>query len=314
MNNLKSTREAYGDTLVSLGQNDQNLVVLDGEVSNSTFTNKFQSIFPDRFLEMYIAEQNMVSVALGLSKLGFSPFVSTFGAFFTRAFDQIRMSQYSNANIKFCGSHAGVHIGQDGSSQMALEDLAIFRSILNSVVLYPSDEMSTIQLVNQMDKHNGISYIRTTREKTAIIYNENEKFEIGGSKILHQSKQDKAVVFAAGITLHEALKAHKSLKNEGISVAVVDLYSIKPLDEKTIGQFAEKTKNVVVVEDHYPAGGLGEAVLSSLAESGIKNQELRFAHLCVKKIPHSGKPEELLRYEKIDSQAIVKTVQDLVRK
>ncbi len=305
-----ATRQAYGDALVELGKRDENVVVLDAEVSNSTFADKFRIAFPKRYFEMFIAEQNMVSVALGLSKVGFKPYVSSFASFLTRAFDQIRMSQYSYANLTFCGSHVGVSIGEDGSSQMGLEDISMFRSVLNSTVLYPSDANSTIQLINCLHEKNGVGYVRTTRAATPILYSPEEakNFKIGGSKILHQSPNDKAVVIAAGITLHEALKAYAALKNEGISIAIVDLYSIKPLDTETVKKLAHLP--MVVVEDHYPAGGIGEAVLSA-----ISNFEFRisnFVHLCVRLIPHSGSPEENLRYAEIDASAIVRAIKNLL--
>ncbi len=305
-----STREAYGDALISLGDLDKRIVVLDAEVSNSTYSDKFKDQFPDRFFEMFIAEQNMVSTALGVSKTGYIPFISTFSAFFTRTFDQIRMSQYSNANLKIVGSHCGVSIGEDGPSQMGLEDIALMRSILSSIVLYPSDATSCFNLTQIMAQTQGICYLRTTRGKMPIIYEDNEKFEIGGSKVLKQSDNDVAVVFAAGITLHEALKAYETLKKDGVEIAVVDLYSIKPIDNKTIIDLAKKAKNVLVVEDHYPSGGLGEAVLTSI--SNFQFLISHFIHLCVKKIPQSGKPEELLRFEEIDSLAIVKKVKSFI--
>lgn len=298
---LAATREAYGDGLIAIAKKSDGLVVLDAETSNSTYAEKIKKTHPELFYEMYIAEQNMVSTAVGFDKIGYIPFVSSFAAFLTRAFDQIRMSQYSKANIKIVGSHAGVSIGPDGSSQMALEDLAMMRSILHSVVLYPSDAISTIKLIELLYNFHGISYLRLTREKTPILYNENETFSIGGSKVLFQSDKDTAVIVAAGITLHESIKAYNELQKENISVAVIDAYSVKPLDEKTIKSFAEKTKKVIIVEDHYPYGGLGEAVKSAL--SGM-NIEIR--HLAVTKIPQSGKPAELLRFEEIDAEAIVK--------
>ncbi len=310
-----STREAYGRTLELVGQTDLNLIVLDAEVSNSTFAEYFKEEIPNRYFEMFIAEQNMISVALGFSKLGFTPFASSFAAFFTRAFDQIRMSQYSmdqnklssgqtSANLKLVGSHAGVSIGQDGPSQMGLEDLAMMRVISDSVVLYPSDAVSTARLTESMAKQNGLFYLRTTREKTPVIYDEKETFVVGGSKILRQTDQDIATVIACGITLHEALKAYEQLKKDGIPISVVDLYSIKPLDEKTLYQQAKKTKNILVVEDHYEAGGVGEAVLSVLNN----NQKIIFNHLCVRKLPRSGNPDELLNYEEINSAAIINAV------
>jgi transketolase len=300
-----ATREAYGEALINVCNVNINTVVLDGETSNSTFAETVKKTTPEAFYEMYIAEQNMVSVAVGFSKVGFIPYVSSFAAFFSRAFDQIRMAQYSEADIRIVGSHAGVSIGTDGSSQMALEDISMMRSILNSVVLYPSDAVSAVKLVEQLASQKGISYVRTTREKTPILYDNSEEFPIGGSKILRQSENDKAVIFTAGITLHEALKAYDELKNKGINVAVVDLYSVKPLDIQTIQNMASQTKHVVVVEDHYPAGGMGEAVKSLL------HDDVDFTHLAVRKIPRSGTPEELLKYEEIDAEAIIKAITSL---
>jgi transketolase len=299
-----ATREAYGDVVALMAMNNSHVIALDAETSNSTFAEKVKKETPNQFLEMYIAEQNMVSTGVGASKVGYIPFVSTFAAFFTRAFDQIRMAQYSDANINLVGSHAGVSIGPDGSSQMALEDLAMMRTILQAVVLYPSDAISTAKLLEQMVDYNGVSYMRTTREKTPIIYTENDHFPIGGSKIVRQSEKDIATIVAAGITLHEALKAYEQLQAAGINVAVVDLYSVKPIDAKTIIAQAEKTKKIIVVEDHYPAGGIGEAVKSVL------KTDVYMMHLCVNKIPRSGTPEELLAYEEIDAAAIVNAVKE----
>ncbi|QQG44266.1 MAG: transketolase [Candidatus Roizmanbacteria bacterium] len=308
---MVATREAYGDALVTLGEKNPNLVVLDAETSNSTYADKFKNNFPERYFEMYIAEQNMISVALGFSKLGFIPFISSFAAFLTRSFDQIRMAQYSNGNVKICGSHAGVSIGSDGPSQMALEDISMMRSILESTVFYPSDAVSAYNLVYQSMSTSSLTYIRTTREKTPILYSSQEKFTVGGSKILKQSKNDDAVIFTAGITVHESLKAYEELKKEGINVCVVDLYSIKPIDSLTIHNLVgtgrdlslPKINNVIVVEDHYPYGGLGEAVMSQIKDLTSK---ISFTHLAVNKIPRSGTPEELLAYEKINAAAIVK--------
>ncbi len=302
---LIATREAYGDALVNLGQANPQIVVLDAETSNSTFAEKFKKIFPDRFFEMFIAEQNMVSSALGMAKLGLVPFVSSFAAFLTRAFDQIRMAQYSSPNLKIVGSHAGVSIGNDGPTQMGLEDLAMARSILESVVFYPSDAASTLKLVEIMANNPGLFYLRTTREKTPLLYLSQEEFKIGGSKILHRSDTDKAMIISAGITLHESLKAYQVLKQQGINTLILDLYCIKPLDAATINREAKRVKNVIVVEDHYSAGGIGEAVRS------ILTPEANFIHLCVKKTPCSGSPEELLRYEEIDAGAIARSVSQL---
>ena len=302
-NDKVATREAYGEALKAIADNPY-VVVLDAETSNSTFAEKFKKEFPDRFFEMYIAEQNMISVALGMSKVGLIPYSSTFAAFLSRAYDQIRMAQYSEGNVKIAGSHAGVSIGSDGSSQMALEDLAMMRAILNGVVLYPSDAVSTFKLIEEMKKHNGVSYIRLTREKTPVLCKENESFPIGGSKVLRSSDQDKAVVIAAGITLHEALKAYDELKTKGTNIAVIDAYSVKPIDVDTIVKYAKKTGHVIVVEDHYPDGGLGDAVLKVIQ----KIPNIKFAHLAVNKIPRSGTPQELLSWEGIDAAAIMKAI------
>jgi len=302
-----ATRKAYGNALVRIFPQFPSLVSLDGEVSNSTYAEIFKEAFPDRFFEMYIAEQNMVGAALGLSRRGKIPFVSTFGAFLSRAFDQIRLSQYSDPNIKFAGSHAGVSIGEDGPSQMALEDMAMMRAILNSVVLYPSDAVSTERLVEEAAKHNGIVFIRTTRMETPILYGPEETFVIGGSKVLRKSDQDKATVIGAGVTLYEALAAHEALRKEGVLIRVIDLYSIKPIDEKTLLQAASDTRAIITVEDHYPEGGMGEAV-----RSGLSNSQVPIHCLAVRKKPRSGKPGELLDYEEISRAAIIKKVKEVV--
>jgi transketolase len=256
---------------------------------------------------MYIAEQNMVGAALGLSRRGKIPFVSTFAAFFTRAFDQIRMCQYSDPNIKFVGSHAGVSIGEDGPSQMGLEDLAMFRTILNGVVLYPCDAISTEKLVQEAAKHDGIVYLRTTREATPILYGPNEEFPIGGCKVLKKSDQDRITVVAAGVTVFEALGAYEALRKEGISIRIIDLYSLKPIDRSILEEAARASQAVITVEDHYAEGGLGEAVMSALATVNIPVHSL-----AVRKKPKSGKPDELLDFEEISKKAIVAKVKELV--
>lgn len=301
-----ATRKAYGNALARIGKHNPQVVVLDAETSNSTFAEMFKKEYPDRFFEMFIAEQNMVGTALGLSRREKIPFVSTFAAFFTRAADQIRMAQYSGANIKFVGSHVGVSIGEDGASQMGLEDISLFRAIHGSVVLYPSDAISTERLVDEAAKHQGMVYIRTTRAETPILYSENETFPIGGSKVLRQSDNDAVTVFAAGITLHEALKAHDELKKEGISIRVVDMYSIKPLDTNVIAQACKDTKALIVVEDHYPEGGLYEAICGS----GVVVRPTY--SLAVRNMPKTGKPQELLEYEEIDATALVKKIRSLI--
>jgi len=280
--------------------------VLDGEVSNSTYSEIFRDRYPDRFFEMYIAEQNMAGAALGLSTRLKVPFVSTFAAFFTRAYDQIRMGRYSDANIKFCGSHAGVSIGEDGVSQMGLEDIAMFRAVLDSVVLYPSDAVSTERLVEEMAKHRGISYIRTTRMETPIIYDVDDKFHIGGCRVLTESGKDVATVVAAGVTLHEALQAYEELKKEDILIRVIDLYSIKPLDQAALLHAAQATKAIITVEDHFAEGGIGEAVLGALSGHPVPVYSL-----AVRKMPKSGRPRELLDYEEISAKAIMAKVRSL---
>jgi transketolase len=251
----------------------------------------------------------MAGAALGFARRGKIPFVSTFAAFMSRAYDQIRMSQYSDANIKFVGSHAGVSIGEDGPSQMGLEDIAFFRTLLNGVVLYPSDAVSTERLVEEAARHQGLVYIRTTRGATPVIYGADEIFTIGGCKVLHQSDNDQITLIGAGITLHEALAARELLAGEGIGVRVIDLYSIKPLDTETLRRAAETTGLLLTVEDHFPEGGLGEAVRTALWDTGAK-----VASLAVGKKPKSGKPAELLDFEELSSRAIVRRVKELLKK
>ncbi len=301
-----ATRRAYGNALARIFPSFPDMVVLDAEVSNSTFSEIFRDRYPERFFEMFVAEQNMVGTALGLSRRGKLPFVSSFAAFLTRAFDQIRMSQYSGANIKFCGSHAGVSIGEDGPSQMGLEDIAMFRAILGSVVLYPSDAVATEKLVEEAARHRGLVYIRTTRADTPILYRSHDVFAIGGSRVLRASDRDRVTVIAAGITLHEALAAYEELITTGIPVRVIDLYSIKPLDEETLRRAARETGALLTVEDHYAEGGLGEAVKGFLCTSCVPIHSL-----AVKKMPKSGKPHELLNYEEISRNAIVSKVREI---
>ncbi len=304
-----STREAYGDALVELGAQDPSIVVLDAEVSNSTFAEKFKKNYPERFFEMYIAEQNMVSVALGLSKVGFKPYISSFAAFLSRSFDQLRIGQYFYAQLVTCGSHAGVSIGEDGSSQMGLEDIAMFRSLLHSTVLYPSDANTMKKLASLALHQKGITYLRATRAALPVLYSSEEvrSFTIGGSNVLRSSDGDRAVIVTAGITLHEALEAYDHLKTEGVEVAVIDLYSIKPIDLTTLARFASLP--MIVVEDHYPAGGIGEAILAATANQG---RNPRFTHLCVRNTPHSGSPEQNLQFQEINASAIVAAVKHLI--
>jgi transketolase len=299
-----ATRQAYGDALKFYGAQDSDVVVLDAEVSNSTYAEFFKKEVPERFFEMFIAEQQLVSAAVGLQWRRKKPFCSTFAAFFSRAFDQIRMSAISQANIRLCGSHAGVSIGEDGPSQMALEDLSMFRSVYGSTVLYPSDGNSTAALVNTMRDLKGIVFLRSTREKTPVLYGADEQFPIGGSKTVREG--DAATIIGAGITLHEAIKAADELANEGIKVRVIDLYSVKPIDVAAI-QSAAQTGHIIVAEDHWAQGGLGEAVLAALAESGTPLP--KFTHLCVREMPKSGKPYELLDAAGISAKHIAAAVQ-----
>lgn len=305
LNQLVSPRKAYGTALVRWFEKYPTMVVLDAETSNSTFAETFKKVYPERFLEMFIAEQNMVGVALGLARRGKIPFVSTFAAFFSRAFDQIRMSQYSAGNIKFVGSHVGVSIGEDGASQMGLEDIALFRTVHNSVILYPSDAVSTEAVIGLAAKYQGIAYVRTTRKDLPVLYGPKEKFILGGSKVLRGGIHDKLTIVAAGITLQEALAAYEVLKKQGVIVRVIDVYSIKPLDVKTLHTALEETKALIVVEDHYPEGGIAEAVRSVFTE-----HKKSIISLAVTKMPRSGRPEELLSYEGIDAKSIVKAVKE----
>jgi transketolase len=302
-----ATRKAYGQALSTLCAHRPEVVALDAEVSNSTHAAEVGQRFPERFFEMYIAEQNMVGTALGLSLRGKVPFISTFAAFMTRAFDQLRMGQYSGGNLKCVGSHAGVSIGEDGASQMGLEDLGMFRSLFGSVVLYPCDGTSTVKLVQEAARHQGLVYLRMTRSATPLIYGPEETFPIGGSKVLHSSQDDRFTVCAAGITLPEALEAHQELAAEGIPIRVIDLYSVKPIDRLTLEQAGRETRGILVVEDHYPEGGLGEAVASAVAERPVPVHSL-----AVTRLPHSGKPAELLDEQGISSRSIVARVKELL--
>ncbi len=302
-----ATRDAYGNALTRIYHKFPQIVSIDGEVSNSTRAKFFKTAHPDRFFEMYIAEQNMAGVALGLSCRGKIPFASSFAAFLSRAFDQVRMSRYSDANIKFVGSHAGVSIGEDGPSQMGLEDLAFFRTLLDAAVLYPCDAVSTDKLVEEAAAFKGIAYIRTTRMGTPVIYDMDESFEIGGSKVLRQSDADAAAVVAAGVTVHEALKAWQTLRDAGIPIRVIDLYSIKPVDAETLKRAAAETRHLITVEDHFAEGGLADAVREALTLEGV-----RVHSLAVRKKPKSGSPRELIDFEEIGASAIAEKVRELV--
>jgi transketolase len=308
-----ATRAAYGDALKALGAARGDVVAMDGEVNNSTYAEKFAQAFPERYFEMYIAEQQMIAAAVGLSVRGWFPFASSFAAFFTRAADFIRMAAISQANIRLCGSHAGVSIGEDGPSQMALEDLALMRSIRGSTVLYPCDPNQTAQLVAAMADQAGITFLRTTREKTSVIYRPDERFPIGGSKVLRESDGDRVAIVAAGITVHEALKACDELRSEGIAVRLIDAYSVKPIDAQTLCEAALAARGrLVVVEDHYAEGGLGEAVLAALAAQRTAEGNLKLAHLAVRELPASGKPAELLNAAGISARQIVEAVRGLL--
>jgi transketolase len=300
-----ATRKAYGDALAALGGERRDVVALDGEVSNSTYSEIFRDAHPDRFFEMYIAEQQMVAAAVGMQVLGWKPFVSTFAAFMSRAYDFVRMAAISRANLMLCGSHAGVSIGEDGPSQMALEDLAEFRAINGSTVLYPCDGNQTAKLVRTMAALDGISYLRTTRANTPVLYAANEEFPVGGSKTLREG--DDVAIVAAGITLHEALAAAETLAADGIEARVIDLYSVKPVDDATLQSISSP---IVTVEDHWPEGGLGDAVLGALAD---QDERPRVVKLAVSDLPHSGKPAELLAAAGIDADHITDAARRLVQ-
>lgn len=303
-----ATRSGYGTGLTKLGDANPLVVAVDGDVKNSTYAEQFMEKHNDRYFEMFIAEQNLVGAGIGLAKCGKIPFVSTFAAFFTRACDHIRMSAISQTNIKYVGSHCGVSVGEDGPSQMGLEDLAMFRALPGSVVLYPSDPVATERLVAQAAAHQGIVYIRTSRPPTPTIYTNAETFPIGGSKVLRSSDSDRVTVIAAGVTLHEALQAYETLKADGISIRVIDLYSVKPIDTETVLDAAAAANNTLVtVEDHYPEGGLNDAVLDVVAPRGVKVHKL-----AVNGLPRSGKADELLEAHGISAGVIVRKVKEIL--
>jgi transketolase len=302
-----ATRKAFGETLAALASTVVDLVVLDGEVANSTHTEDFQKAAPDRFFEMYIGEQNMLGAAVGFQALGKIPFAATFAAFLTRAYDFVRMGAISRANLCLCGSHAGVSIGEDGPSQMALEDLAMMRAVGGSTVLYPADGNATAKLVAQMAEMDGITYIRTTREKTAKLYESGEEFPIGGSKVLRSGGDDDVAIVGAGVTVFEALKAADQLAKDGINARVIDAYSVKPIDRRTLRAAMEETGLVVVVEDHWIEGGLGDAALEALAAGGAQLSGA-VIKLGVTKVPGSGSPEELRDWAGISAAKIVRAV------
>jgi len=299
-----ATREAYGTALAKLGDSDGRVVALDADVKNSTFSDKFEKVHPERFYQFFIAEQVMVGASMGLAARGALAFPSTFAAFLTRAYDFIRMAAVSNLNVKLAGSHVGVSIGDDGPSQMGLEDLAMMRAQPNFTVLYPCDAVSTERLMALAAYHPGPAYIRTSRPKTPVIYKNEETFEVGGCKVLRESDGDAATVVAAGVTVFEALKAHAELKKAGIGIRVIDLYCVQPVDKATLLASARKTHNrIVTVEDHYAAGGIGDAVAEAVGPEGVG-----VSRLAVREIPRSGKPEEMLEKFGIAAADIVRTV------
>jgi transketolase len=300
-----STRKAYGEALAALGGERGDVVALDGEVSNSTFAEIFRDAHPERYVEMYISEQQMVAAAVGMQVLGWKVFCSTFAAFMSRAYDFVRMAAVSRATLRLCGSHAGVSIGEDGPSQMGLEDLATLRAIAGSTVLYPCDGNQTAALVRAMADLDGISYLRTTRGDTEVIYEPDEEFPVGGSKTLRDG--DDVTIVGAGITVHEALKAADALADEGISARVIDCYSVKPIDAETLRAAGTP---IVTVEDHWAEGGLGEAVLAALADA---DERPRVVTLAVRELPHSGKPAQLLEAAGIDAESIAGAARELAR-
>jgi len=297
-----ATRGAYGDALAWIGSVDERVVALDGEVGNSTYAERFAAAHPDRFFEMYIAEQQLVAAAIGMQTRGWKPFASSFGAFLSRAYDFVRMGAISDADLKLCGSHVGVSIGPDGPSQMALEDIASLRAVLGSVVLYPSDPNQTVALLDAMRQHRGVSYLRTTREKTPVLYGPGEEFRIGGSRTLRSDPADEVTLVGAGITLHECLTASDELAGKGISARVIDLYSVKPVDSGALIAAARETGAIVTVEDHWAEGGIGDVVATVLAEAGVG---VAFERLAVTERPGSGTPEALLAAAGIDAAHVV---------
>jgi transketolase len=304
-----ATRKAYGEALAALGSARGDVVALDGEVSNSTFAEIFKQAHPDRFFEMYIAEQQLVSAAVGLHARGWNAFGSTFAAFFSRAYDFIRMAAISRVDLRLAGSHAGVSIGEDGPSQMALEDIAALRAIHSSVVLHPCDANQTAKLVVAMADTKGIVFLRTLRPNTPVIYGPDEEFEVGGSRVIRSSDDDDVTIVGTGITVHEALKAADALEEDGITARVIDAYSIKPIDADALQAAAEATGKIITVEDHFPEGGLGDAVLAALAEN---DEHPRVLKLAVREMPRSGKPEELMNAYGIDAEHIALAARQLV--
>jgi transketolase len=303
-----ATRKAYGEALRALGARPE-VVALDAEVGNSTYQEDFGKAYPERYFEMWIAEQQMVGAAVGLSVRGHVAFAATFAAFLTRAYDFIRMAAISRANLRLCGSHAGVSIGEDGPSQMALEDLAMMRAVHGSAVLYPCDGNQTARLVQAMADRPGITYLRTTREATPVVYGPDEEFPIGGSRVLRRSDADRLTVVAAGVTVFQALAAADELAREGVSVRVIDAYSVKPIDAATLARAARETGALITVEDHWPEGGLGDAVLAALA---AENAQARVTKLAVRGLPGSATPDQLRAAAGIDTAAIVAAARAII--
>jgi transketolase len=307
---MVATREAYGDALKRLGSVNKAVVGISGDVKNSTFSEVFQDAYPDHFFQGYIAEQNMVSVAVGLQARGKVPFADSFACFLSRAYDNVRMAAVSRANINLCGSHCGVSIGEDGPSQMALEDLAMFRAINDSLVFYTADAVSTERVVESMARRPGINYLRTSRPKFPILYKTDEKFPYPGFKVHGKSDKDKVTVIGAGVTLHEALKAQKELGASGTAIRVIDLYCVKPIDGKALAaEIAATGGKLVTVEDHWPEGGLGEACITALNLAGAP--PAKFKMLAVTGMPHSGKPDELIEKFGISAKHIVEAVKSI---
>jgi transketolase len=306
----EATRKAYGDALVALGNARGDVIALDGEVGNSTYSEEFAKAHPDRFIQVYISEQQMVAMAVGLQVRGWRPFAATFAAFLSRAYDFVRMAAVSRADIVLTGSHAGVSIGEDGPSQMALEDLAALRAVHGSTVLYPSDPNQAASLLAQAADREGIVFIRTTREKTPVIYPPGEPFEIGGSRVVRQTDADQVTLVGAGITLHEAIAAADLLVSDGINARVIDLYSIKPIDAETLRAAGRDTGAIVTVEDHFPEGGLGDAVLDVFAAS---EERPAIVKLAVRIMPGSATPAEQLAAAGIDAGHIADTARELAR-
>jgi transketolase len=306
---MVATRNAFGKALAALGGSDPDVVVLDGEVADSTRTEEFATAFPERFFECYIAEQQLIATAVATQLRGWRPYAATFAAFLTRAYDFIRMAAISRATLRLVGSHAGVEIGQDGPSQMGLEDLAAFRALPGSTVLYPCDANQTAALVAAMAELDGISYLRTTRGETPVIYGPREQFPVGGSRVLRSGPTDEVTIVAAGVTVHQALAAADELAGAGIAVRVIDLYSVKPFDALTLREAARDTGRLLTVEDHRPEGGLGDAVAEALADA---TPGPRLRRLAVRTIPASASPAEQLRAAGIDAAAIVAAARELV--